>query len=121
MQRGLGWPWQLLSVACLSVAAKIEETHVPLLVDLQILDPRYVFEPRTVRRMELLLMAALQWRMRSVTPFDFVSYFGSLLPTDCTEGEGCLPLLRRASNLILVSHHGTAAFTNVYRRGFPAV
>ncbi|CAA6657544.1 unnamed protein product [Spirodela intermedia] len=92
LPRGLGWPWQLLSVACLSVAAKIEETHVPLL-------------PRTVRRMELLLMAALQWRMRSVTPFDFVSYFGSLLPTDCTEGEGCLPLLRRASNLILVSHH----------------
>ena len=28
---------QLLAVACLSLAAKIEETEVPLLIDLQVL------------------------------------------------------------------------------------
>lgn len=32
-----GWPWQLLSVACLSLAAKMEETAVPSLLDLQVL------------------------------------------------------------------------------------
>ena len=104
-QRGLGWPWQLLSVACLSVAAKIEETHVPLLLDLQVQDPVCVFEPRTVRRMELLLMTALHWRMRSVTPLDFVGYFCSMLGAR----EDCQPLLRRATNLILASHRGTEA------------
>jgi cyclin D3 len=35
----LGKPWmtQLAAVACLSLAAKVEETHVPLLLDLQVL------------------------------------------------------------------------------------
>ncbi|XP_008795637.1 cyclin-D2-1-like isoform X2 [Phoenix dactylifera] len=94
-----GWPMQLLSVACVSVAAKMEETHVPLLLDLQILDPRFVFEPRTVRRMELLLMAALRWRMRSVTPFDFLPHLASaLLPSASAS------LLSRAADLILSTH-----------------
>ncbi|KAM0950437.1 putative cyclin domain-containing protein [Dioscorea sansibarensis] len=93
------WPMQLLSVACLSVAAKMEETHVPLLVDLQILDPRYVFEPRTVRRMELLLMAALHWRMRSVTPFDFLEPLSSLFNAAYRR-----PLLSRAAVLVLKTH-----------------
>uniref|UniRef100_A0A1D1XP81 Cyclin-D4-1 n=1 Tax=Anthurium amnicola TaxID=1678845 RepID=A0A1D1XP81_9ARAE len=104
LPRGAGWPWQLLSVACLSVAAKMEETHVPLLVDLQILEPRFVFEPRTVRRMELLLMAALRWRMRSATPFDFVDHFAGCLHVDCPGGQDYAPLFRRASDLILGTH-----------------
>ncbi|KAJ0973676.1 hypothetical protein J5N97_015641 [Dioscorea zingiberensis] len=93
------WPLQLLSVACLSVAAKMEETQVPLLLDLQILDPRYVFEPRTIRRMELLLMAALHWRMRSVTPFDFLNSLSSLFSAAHRR-----PLLSRAAALVLKTH-----------------
>ncbi|MQL91162.1 hypothetical protein Taro_023768 [Colocasia esculenta] len=106
-QKGVGWPWQLLSVACLSVASKMEETHVPLLVDLQILEPRFVFEPRTVRRMELLLMSALRWRMRSVTPFDFIDHFAGLLHADCPDGEGYAPLFCRASDIILSTHRAS--------------
>ncbi|KAJ3673146.1 hypothetical protein LUZ60_006520 [Juncus effusus] len=89
-----GWPMQLLSVACVSVAAKMEETRVPLLVDLQCIDAtsRFLFEPRTVRRMELLLMSSLQWRMHAVTPFDFLPLFTS---------ARALPLLPRASLLIV--------------------
>lgn len=86
----------------------MEETHVPLLVDLQILEPRFVFEPRTVRRMELLLMSALRWRMRSVTPFDFVDHFAALLDADCPGGEDYAPLFCCASDLILAAHRGTA-------------
>lgn len=96
---------QLLSVACMSVAAKMEETHVPLLLDLQILDPRFVFEPRTVRRMELLLMAALRWRMRSVTPFDFLPHLAAaLLPSPSS--ASATSLLSRAADLILSTHRG---------------
>ncbi|KAM3398454.1 hypothetical protein P3S68_001969 [Capsicum galapagoense] len=38
---------QLAAVACLSIAAKIEETQVPLLLDLQVADTRFVFEAKT--------------------------------------------------------------------------
>ncbi|GFY89508.1 similar to CYCLIN D3;2 [Actinidia rufa] len=78
-----GWPFQLLAVACLSVAAKMEEPFVPLLLDLQVLEPRFVFEPKTVQRMELWVMANLDWRLRSVTPPSITSITsspGSLVP-----------------------------------------
>lgn len=35
-QRDKPWMTQLSAVACLSLAAKVEETHVPLLLDLQV-------------------------------------------------------------------------------------
>ncbi|WRX07968.1 Cyclin [Theobroma cacao] len=75
LPQGKGWPMQLLSVACVSLAAKMEETTVPFLLDLQILKPRFLFKPKTVQRMELLVMNALKWRLRTITPFDFVHYF----------------------------------------------
>ena len=37
LQKGKAWMIQLLSVACLSLAAKMEETEVPLLLDLQVM------------------------------------------------------------------------------------
>ncbi|KGN51205.1 cyclin-D1-1 [Cucumis sativus] len=70
-----GWPLQLLSVACLSLAAKMEEPIVPSFVDLQIEGAKYIFEPRTIRRMELLVLTTLNWRLRSVTPFSFIGFF----------------------------------------------
>ncbi|KAJ0010701.1 hypothetical protein Pint_33663 [Pistacia integerrima] len=76
-----GWPFQLLSVACLSLAAKMEEPLVPLLLDLQIFEPRFIFEPKTVQRMELRVMSILNWRLNSVTPFHFLHYFISKLPS----------------------------------------
>ncbi|TKY55601.1 Cyclin-D1-1 protein [Spatholobus suberectus] len=69
------WPLQLLSVACLALAAKMEETKVPLLLDLQVIDSKFLFKPKTVQRMELLVMASLKWRLRTITPFDFVYLF----------------------------------------------
>nr|XP_011457837.1 PREDICTED: cyclin-D1-1-like isoform X2 [Fragaria vesca subsp. vesca] len=74
------WPFQLLSVACLSLAAKMEEPHVPYIIDLQIFEPKFVFEPKTVQRMELWVMSTLNWRLRSVTPFDFLPHFINKLP-----------------------------------------
>lgn len=69
------WTMQLLAVACLSLAAKMEETEVPLSLDLQVGDAKFVFEARTIQRMELLVLSTLRWRMQAVTPFSFIDYF----------------------------------------------
>nr|XP_007153670.1 hypothetical protein PHAVU_003G054900g [Phaseolus vulgaris]ESW25664.1 hypothetical protein PHAVU_003G054900g [Phaseolus vulgaris] len=75
LQQTNGWPLQLLSVACLSLAAKMEEPLVPSLLDLQIEGAKYMFEPRTIRKMELLVLGVLDWRLRSVTPLCFLAFF----------------------------------------------
>ncbi|XAR65025.1 hypothetical protein NMG60_11008968 [Bertholletia excelsa] len=93
-----GWPLQLLSVACLSLAAKMEETLVPSLLDLQVEGAKYIFETRTVRRMEFLVLGVLDWRLRSITPFSFISYFAYKLdPTGTYTGF----LISRATQIIL--------------------
>ncbi|XVE93521.1 hypothetical protein REPUB_Repub01dG0201900 [Reevesia pubescens] len=97
-----GWPFQLLSVACLSLAAKMEELEVPLLLDLQEFEPRFVFEPKTIQRMELHVMATLNWRLRSVTPFDYLHYFISKLPSCSTRlPDSFSSVISASSDLIL--------------------
>ncbi|CAH8385259.1 unnamed protein product [Eruca vesicaria subsp. sativa] len=68
------WMSQLTAVACLSLAAKVEEIRVPLLLDLQVGDARYVFEAKTIQRMELLILSTLQWKMHPVTPISFLDH-----------------------------------------------
>ncbi|KAL8534075.1 hypothetical protein ACS0TY_010188 [Phlomoides rotata] len=70
-----GWPLQLLSVACLSLAAKMEEPLVPSLLDLQVEDPKFIFEPKNIQRMELLVLRVLDWRLRSISPLCFLGFF----------------------------------------------
>ncbi|XP_027361847.1 cyclin-D1-1 [Abrus precatorius] len=97
-QTNNGWPLQLLSVACLSLAAKMEEPLVPSLLDLQVEGAKYIFEPRTIRRMELLVLGVLDWRLRSVTPFSFLGFFACKL--DST-GTFTGFLISRATQIIL--------------------
>ncbi|GLT49399.1 hypothetical protein SLA2020_229570 [Shorea laevis] len=73
-QRDNPWMGQLAAVACLSLAAKVEEIHVPLLLDLQVEESKYVFEAKTVQRMELLVLSSLEWRMHPVTPISFLHH-----------------------------------------------
>ncbi|KAH7427838.1 hypothetical protein KP509_10G062700 [Ceratopteris richardii] len=77
LQRNLSLPWkpwmmELLSVACLSLAAKMEEVDVPALLDLQIEGLEHLFQTKTVQRMELNVLSAIRWRLRCVTSFTFV-------------------------------------------------
>ncbi|XP_074555622.1 cyclin-D3-1-like [Curcuma longa] len=69
------WMTQLVSVACLSLAAKVEEIEVPSSLDLQVGEAKYAFEARTIQRMELAVLSTLNWRMHIVTPFSFIDYF----------------------------------------------
>ncbi|KAK7307200.1 hypothetical protein VNO77_40038 [Canavalia gladiata] len=97
-QTNNGWPLQLLSVACLSLAAKMEEPLVPSLLDLQVEGAKYIFEPRTIRRMELLVLGVLDWRLRSVTPFCFLGFFACKLDSTGTFNGF---LISRATQIIL--------------------
>jgi cyclin D3 len=65
---------QLVAVTCISLAAKVEETQVPLLLDLQVQDTKYVFEAKTIQRMELLILSTLKWKMHPVTPHSFLDH-----------------------------------------------
>ncbi|CAL9227938.1 unnamed protein product [Arabidopsis halleri] len=74
LQRDKPWMLQLVSVACLSLAAKVEETQVPLLLDFQVEETKYVFEAKTIQRMELLMLSTLQWKMHLITPISFIDH-----------------------------------------------
>lgn len=75
-QKDKPWMGQLAAVACLSIAAKVEENKVPLLLDLQLQveESKYVFEAKTIQRMELLVLSTLKWKMNPVTPISFVDH-----------------------------------------------
>ncbi|XP_044318746.1 cyclin-D5-2-like [Triticum aestivum] len=79
------WAARLLSVACVSVAAKMEEYCAPALSKLDA-GGGYEFCSASVRRMELLVLSTLGWRMAAVTPFDYLPCFSSRL--DRHDGRG---------------------------------
>ncbi|CAH9089950.1 unnamed protein product [Cuscuta epithymum] len=73
-QKDNPWMSQLAAVACLSIAAKVEEIDVPLLLDFQVTDSKYMFDAKTIQRMELLVLSTLNWRMNPVTPISFFDH-----------------------------------------------
>ncbi|KAJ7946088.1 Cyclin d3 [Quillaja saponaria] len=73
-EREKPWMIQLMAVTCLSLAAKVEETQVPLLLDLQVENTKYVFEAKTIQKMELLVLSTLKWKMHPVTPLSFLDH-----------------------------------------------
>ncbi|KAF7805861.1 putative cyclin-D6-1 [Senna tora] len=75
------WVFRLLAVSCFSLAAKMMKTEFSL-SDVQCFlkqgDGGVIFETGTIQRMETLILGALQWRMRSITPFSFIPFFLAL-------------------------------------------
>ncbi|KAK8705587.1 hypothetical protein V6N13_049185 [Hibiscus sabdariffa] len=92
------WMAQLAAVACLSLAAKVEETQVPLLLDFQVEKRKYVFEAKTIQRMEILVLSTLQWKMNPVTPISFLDYIARRLGL---KGHCCWEFLRRCDRILL--------------------
>ncbi|GMJ13031.1 Cyclin D6;1 [Hibiscus trionum] len=76
LQQSKTWVLRLVSISCVSLAAKMTKTEFSL-TDFQG-DRGLIFDAQTVERMEYLILGALKWRMRSITPFAFVSFFISL-------------------------------------------
>ncbi|KAL5218406.1 hypothetical protein ABZP36_019090 [Zizania latifolia] len=81
------WAARLLAVACVSLAAKMEEYRAPALSEFRA-DDDYEFSCVSVRRMELLVLSTLGWRMSAVTPFDYIPCFSSRLRRDSGGGGG---------------------------------
>ncbi|XP_009614202.1 cyclin-D4-2-like isoform X1 [Nicotiana tomentosiformis] len=98
LPKGKAWMIQLLAIACLSLAAKMEETIVPLSLDLQIKEAKFVFEARTIQRMELHVLSTLKWRMHAITPFTFIDYFIKKINGDQTASRS---LITKAVKVIL--------------------
>ncbi|MFS7961435.1 putative cyclin [Helianthus anomalus] len=48
---------QLLSVTFLSLASKVEEIEIPTILDLQVGESRFVFEAKTIQKMELIVLS----------------------------------------------------------------
>ncbi|TYI97327.1 hypothetical protein E1A91_D01G136000v1 [Gossypium mustelinum] len=92
------WMTQLGAVACLSLAAKVEETQVPLLLDLQVEESKYYFEAKTIQRMEILVLSTLQWKMNPITPISFLHYIARRLGL---KGHVCWEFLRRCDQILL--------------------
>ncbi|XP_054808081.1 cyclin-D5-1-like isoform X2 [Prosopis cineraria] len=72
IDEGKHWAVQLLSMGCLSLAAKMEEQNVPTLSEFP--GKEYCFENKVIRKMELLILDSLGWKMGSVTPFAYLQY-----------------------------------------------
>ncbi|KAI3877205.1 hypothetical protein MKX03_017196 [Papaver bracteatum] len=106
LPRGKSWMMQLLAVACLSIAAKMEETELTLSLDLQVCEPAFIFEAKTIQRMELLVLSTLNWRMQSVTPFSFLDYF----LTKINGGQPSRFLISQSFALILSTLRGINFF-----------
>ncbi|KAB5512988.1 hypothetical protein DKX38_030016 [Salix brachista] len=90
------WVFKLLALACVSLAAKMKEAEFYIADILG--DGGFVFDTQTIQKMEVLILGALNWRMRSITPFSFISFFISLFkPNDPPSREA---LKARACEII---------------------
>ncbi|XP_066386680.1 cyclin-D5-1-like [Miscanthus floridulus] len=90
------WAARLLAVACVSLAAKMEEYRAPALSEFRA-DDEYDFSSVCIRRMELLVLSTLGWRMGDVTPLDYLPCLSSRLPRDGGGGGGGLVAAKAAA------------------------
>ncbi|KAF1882304.1 hypothetical protein Lal_00038950 [Lupinus albus] len=73
--QGKLWLLRHVAISCLSLASKMKNISLSL-SDIQ--KQGCVLEAQCVHRMELIILGALNWRMRSITPFPFLHFFLSL-------------------------------------------
>ncbi|KAK4777390.1 hypothetical protein SAY87_017577 [Trapa incisa] len=98
LQKPKPWVLHLLATSCVSLAAKMQKTEscMPCLQ----LEEGFIFDAQTIQRMEMLILGALKWRMRSITPFSFLPFFLSLFKLE-EDPESRQALKARASEIIL--------------------
>lgn len=96
VDRGQEWALQLLAVACLSLAAKVEEHRVPRLPEFR--PDHYDFDCASILRMELLVLTTLNWQMIAATPFPYLGCFAARFRHDDRK-----PIVMRAVNCIFAS------------------
>lgn len=88
------WAVTLLGVACLSLAAKMDECKVPALSEYQV--PDFEFERNVMQNMELLVLTTLEWNMTLSTPFVYLHYYATKL-----DDQNVDPLISRGTQLVM--------------------
>uniref|UniRef100_A0A453BAZ7 Cyclin-like domain-containing protein n=1 Tax=Aegilops tauschii subsp. strangulata TaxID=200361 RepID=A0A453BAZ7_AEGTS len=68
------WAPRLLAISCLSIAAKMQRVDA-ISMDYIQRDEEFMFDAVTIQRMERVVLGALEWRARSVTPLAFLGFF----------------------------------------------
>ncbi|XP_058187040.1 cyclin-D5-1-like [Rhododendron vialii] len=98
IRNGILWAIQLLSVACLSLAAKMEEPNAPKLSKYHV--SGIEFPSNGIHKMELMVLTTLEWKLGSITPFAYLNYFTAKF---CIDFKDCKPqeLASTATELIL--------------------
>uniref|UniRef100_A0ACD5XD75 Uncharacterized protein n=1 Tax=Avena sativa TaxID=4498 RepID=A0ACD5XD75_AVESA len=96
VDRGQEWALQLLAVACLSLAAKVEEHRVPRLPEFR--PDGCDFDSASILRMELLVLGTLKWQMIAATPFPYLGCFAARFRHDERK-----PIVLRAVKCIFAS------------------
>lgn len=81
--------------------------YVPIIVFMQVGESKYVFEAKTIQRMELLVLSTLRWRMQVITPFSFMDYFLCKISDDQTPQTS---FILRSIQIILSTVRGTRLF-----------
>ncbi|KAL8172032.1 hypothetical protein V2J09_023836 [Rumex salicifolius] len=71
------WAMQLLTVGCLSLATKMQESNPLNFASFH--DGGFKFDLKSIQRMELLILCTLDWKMGSIIPFAFLQYFVNIL------------------------------------------
>ncbi|GER56683.1 cyclin family protein [Striga asiatica] len=90
------WTSRLLSIACLSLAAKMEEHKARKLIEYRV--DGYGFEGIAIQKMELCVLHELGWQMGILTPFTYIHYFTAKL---CAEKCRQKEIATRAADLVL--------------------
>ncbi|KAK8537194.1 hypothetical protein V6N13_042140 [Hibiscus sabdariffa] len=97
LQQHNTWAVRLVAGSCVSLAAKMMRTEFSF-TDFQG-DKGFVFDAQTIERTEYLILGAVKWRMRSITPFSFVSFFMPLF--ELKDPPSTQALKARAVEIIL--------------------
>ncbi|KAL0451126.1 UNVERIFIED_CONTAM: Cyclin-D2-2 [Sesamum latifolium] len=96
------WSFDLLSIACLSVASKFNETTTTPLHDFQVEGLDHSFAPSLIQRMELTLLKRLGWRMDSTTPFSYIDFLIQSID-DALNKSHIQDLTKRVTELLLTA------------------
>lgn len=78
---------------------------------LQVEDTKYMFEAKTIQRMELLVLSTLKWKMHPVTPLSFIDHIIRRLGL---KTHLHLEFLRRCERLLLTIVSGKSIIHNVF-------
>ena len=77
------WIYRLTIITILDRSKTISTVFLIIeFIQSQVGGSKFVFEARTIERMELLVLTTLGWRMQAVTPFSFIDHYLSKIHHD---------------------------------------